>query len=87
MALSLSGERSVPAATPTSPFGALFAWVAKVGADRARRTALKGLLALDADRLNDLGLSHADIHEAMTARGGRSSAMVLNTARARRSLR
>lgn len=87
MALSLPGERSVTAATPNSPLRALFAWVAKVNADRARRTALQSLLELDSDRLNDLGLSHADIHDAMMVRGGRTATMVLNTARAKRSLR
>ena len=87
MALSLYGERSVTAATPNTPVRAVFAWLEKVTADRARRTALKSLLELDASRLNDLGLSHADIQEAMMARGSRSSTMVLNTARARRSLR
>jgi uncharacterized protein YjiS (DUF1127 family) len=87
MALSLPGERSVTAAMPNTPLRTVFAWFAKANADRTRRTALQSLLELDADRLDDLGLSHADIHEAMTARGGRAATMVLNTARARRSLR
>lgn len=87
MALSLPGERSVAAATPTTPLRALFAWIAKVMADRRRRTVLNSLLELDSDRLSDLGLSRADIHDAMQARTGRASAMVLNTARARQALR
>ena len=87
MALSLPGERSVAAATPTTPIHALFAWIAKVNTDRQRRTVLKSLLELDSDRLRDLGLSHADIHDAMKARNARSSTMVLNTARARQALR
>ncbi|KRB01524.1 hypothetical protein ASD83_08495 [Devosia sp. Root685] len=87
MALSLPGERSVAAAMPTTPLRALFAFVARVNADRQRRTVLKSLLNLDADRLRDLGLSHADIHDAMTARNSRASTMVLNAARARQALR
>lgn len=87
MALSLPGERSVAAATPTTPIRALFAWIAKVNADRQRRTVLKSLLELDSDRLRDLGLSHADIHDAMGAHNARASTMVLNTARARQALR
>lgn len=87
MALSLPGERSVAAATPTTPIRALFAWIAKVNTDRQRRTVLKSLLEFDADRLRDLGLSPADIHAAIGARSARTSAMVLNTARARQALR
>lgn len=87
MALSLPGERSVAAATPTTPIRALFAWIAKVNADRQRRTVLKSLLELEPDRLADLGLSHADIHGAMSARNARASVMMLNTARARQALR
>lgn len=87
MALSLPGERSVTAATPTTPLRALFAWIAKGIADRQRRTVLTSLLELDSDRLRDLGLSRADIHEAIRARSGRASTMVLNAARARKALR
>ena len=86
MALSLPGERSVAAAMPTNPLRAFFAIVAKVNADRKRRAVLKSLLELDADRLRDLGLSHADIHDAMAARNARNSTMVLNSARAKRAL-
>ena len=85
MALSLPGERSVAAATPTTPLRAVFAWFAKVNADRTRRTALKRLLELDPARLRDLGLSRADILDAMAARTGRSAAQVLTTARARQA--
>jgi len=85
MALSLFGERSVAAAMPTTPLRAVFAFFARVNADRTRRNALKSLLALDADRLRDLGLSRTDIHEAMQTRTPRTSAMVLNTARARQA--
>lgn len=86
MALSLPGERSGTAATPTTPLRALLAWIVKVNADRQRRTVLRSLLALDPERLRDLGLSHADIHDAMTARNARAAVMVLNGARARQAL-
>jgi len=85
MALSLPGERSVAAAPPKNPVRALFAWIAKFKADRARRTALTSLLELDSERLRDLGISRADIHEAIKARNGRHSGMVLHDARARQS--
>ena len=85
MALSLPGERSVAAAMPTTPLRALFAWFARVNADRTRRTALKRLLELEPERLRDLGLSRADILEAMAARSGRTAAQVLTTARAQKA--
>jgi uncharacterized protein YjiS (DUF1127 family) len=85
MALSLPGERSVTAATPTTPIRAMFAWVAKANADRNRRNALKSLLALEDYRLHDLGISRSDIVDAMEAGSGRTSGMILNTARARQS--
>jgi uncharacterized protein YjiS (DUF1127 family) len=87
MALSLPGERSVAAAMPTTPLRAFIAFVAKVNADRQRRALLKSLLSMEADRLNDLGISRSDIHDAMQARSGRASIMVLNTARARQAMR
>ena len=83
MALSLPGERSVAAGSHVTPIRRLFAWIAQVKANRARRTALRGLLDLDTARLKDLGIERADIAEAMTARNGRTSGMVLNAARAR----
>ncbi|KKB76579.1 hypothetical protein VW35_17560 [Devosia soli] len=85
MALSLPGERSVAAAMPTTPVRAFFAWLAKGNADRTRRNALKSLLALDVDRLHDLGITHQDIHAAIRAGNGQTPGMVLNAARARRS--
>jgi len=86
MALSLPGERSLAAASPTTPLRAFFAWVARINADRARRTALQRLLELDPERLRDLGLSRQDIHQAMAARSGPSAAHVLTTARAQKAL-
>ncbi len=83
MALSLPGERSVAAGSHVTPIRRLFAWIAQVKANRARRTALRGLLDLDTARLKDLGIERADIAEAMTARNGRTPGMVLNAARAR----
>jgi Domain of unknown function (DUF1127). len=83
MALSLPGERSVAAGSHVTPIRRLLAWIAQVKANRARRTALRGLLDLDTARLKDLGIERADIAEAMTARNGRTPGMVLNAARAR----
>lgn len=83
MALSLPGERSVAAGSHVTPIRRLFAWIAQVKANRARRTALRGLLDLDTARLKDLGIERADIAEAITARNGRTPGMVLNAARAR----
>ncbi|OAM74371.1 DUF1127 domain-containing protein [Devosia elaeis] len=83
MALSLPGERSVAAGSHVTPIRRLFAWIAQVKANRARRTALRGLLDLDTARLKDLGIERSDIAEAMTARNGRTPGMVLNAARAR----
>ncbi|KKB08765.1 DUF1127 domain-containing protein [Devosia chinhatensis] len=83
MALSLPGERSVAAGSQVRPVRGIFAWIAKAKAKRARRTALRSLLELDHARLKDLGISHADIAEAMAARNGRTPGMVLNAARAR----
>lgn len=83
MALSLPGERSIAAATPANPIRAFFAFLVKANADRTCRQALKALLELDAARLHDLGISHADIYEAMRADKCRSPGMVLSAARAR----
>lgn len=83
MALSLPGERSVAAGSHVNPIRALVTWFAQALANRTRRTALKGLLDLDAARLRDLGITQEDVAEAMAARNGRTSGMVLNAARAR----
>lgn len=80
MALSLPGERSVAAAA-LNPFVAFAIWIAKAQAARTRRVALKALLELDSFQLNDLGISRADIAEALVRRKG--SELVLNAARTR----
>ncbi|PXA97415.1 hypothetical protein DMC47_13920 [Nostoc sp. 3335mG] len=85
MALSLPGERSVAAAMPTNPSRAPFVWVARIFADRNRRNVLRSLLELDDSRLHDLGISHADIRDAMAARNARAASMVLTTARSRQA--
>jgi uncharacterized protein YjiS (DUF1127 family) len=54
-----------------------------VKANRARRTALRGLLDLDPAQLKDLGIDRSDIAAAIAARNGRTPGMVLNAARAR----
>lgn len=81
MALSLSGERSVAAATPFRPFAAFMRWIAKAQAARTRRTALTSLLELDHTRLNDLGITRQDVVVAMRDHGAAAS-LALNTARA-----
>lgn len=83
MALSLFGERTVAAGSRANPFGALLVWLTQVKANRARRAALLSLLELDSSRLRDLGITPADISEAMSTRTGMTSGMVLNAARAR----
>lgn len=81
MAISLSGERSLAAATP-NPFVALARWIAKANAARARRNALTALLELDHARLSDLGITRDDITVALS-RKLPAGAHVLNAARAR----
>lgn len=87
MALSLPGERSVAAGSHVNPFRALIAWFAQAKAARARRTALLSLLELDSARLRDLGITQADIADAMAAGQGRTAGMVLSAARARSARR
>lgn len=83
MALSLSGEQSVTAGSHANPVRALFAWFAQAKTNRRRRAVLLSLLEMDASRLSDLGITAADISDAMDARNGRTSGMVLQAARAR----
>lgn len=82
MALSLPGERSLAAATPAHPFAAFTRWIVEAKAARNRRMALETLLQLDSDRLKDLGISRADISEAL-ARKDHTAMLGLNMARAR----
>ena len=79
MALSLPGERSLTAATPANPLAAFMRWIAKAQAARTRRLALRALLDLDHNRLDDLGITREDVSIAM----GRKDALLLNAARAR----
>lgn len=79
MALSLPGERSLAAATPSNPFAAFTRWIIKAQAARTRRFALSSLLDLDDARLADLGISRQDIETAMVSPRSQS----LNAARAR----
>lgn len=83
MAHSLSGERSLAAATPANPLAALLRWIAKAQAARTRRAALSALLELDHAHLNDLGIARDDVVEAMLlpAHAGR----LLSAVRARNS--
>lgn len=82
MALSLPGERSLAAATPTNPFAALMRWIAKARAARTRRVALQALLELDHCHLDDLGISREDIKRAR-AHPAAAAQHTLNAARAR----
>lgn len=81
MALSLPGERSLPAATPARPFAVFGRWIAQAQAVRTRRVALRALLELDHARLRDLGISRQDITDALAHR--HHGVMLLNAARAR----
>tara|TARA_R110002124_G_scaffold44422_5_gene135488 strand:- start:11598 stop:11858 length:261 start_codon:yes stop_codon:yes gene_type:complete len=82
MAISLSGERSLAAATP-NPIAALARWIVKAKAARTRRIALTALLDLDHDRLDDLGITRDDITTALTTGRQPGGEHVLNAARAR----
>ena len=82
MAISLSGERSLAAALP-SPIARLARWIVQAKAARTRRTALKALLALEPGRLDDLGITRADITAALATRPYAGIEHVLNAARAR----
>jgi len=82
MAISLPGERSLAAATP-SPFAAITRWIALTKAARTRRIALMALLDLDQSRLAGLGITRADVTAALSVRKQAGSASLLNAARAR----
>lgn len=81
MALSLSSERSLAAASSANPLVAFARWIAQAKAARTRRTALMSLMELDQSRLDDLGISRRDIEDAMASPN--QSARVLDNARAR----
>ena len=81
MAFSLPGERSLAPALSARPLAAFARWIVQVKAAQTRRAALRAMLDLDCDRLDDLGISRQDIADAMSRRG--NGAMTLNTARAR----
>jgi uncharacterized protein YjiS (DUF1127 family) len=85
MAFSLSGERSLAAATSANPLVMLMRWIAGAHAAGRRRAALSRLLELDHSRLSDLGISRDDVSAALAAphRPGLS----LNAARARNARR
>ena len=84
MALMLSGERPSTAAVTLNPLRLAANWLGKARAANARRQAFHNLLALDAHRLDDLGINRADLFEAMHAEPHRSG-RVLNAKRATRS--
>jgi uncharacterized protein YjiS (DUF1127 family) len=65
MAYSLSGERPVIAAWPTTVLLALLRRLAAFGKARRRRIALGTLLDMDDYRLWDLGISRDDLARAV----------------------
>ena len=86
MALSLSGERSVVAATPINPVALVARWIGKVQAQRARKAALLNLLDLDPSRLSDLGIRRSDILAALSGQA-MARGLSLNAVRARNARR
>jgi len=83
MAISLPGERSVAAAKTFAPLATVARWIARMRAARQRHLALATLMELDQSRLDDLGLCHADVREAM--RRDIHAGAILNAARARKA--
>lgn len=81
MALSLSSERSIAAASSANPIVAFARWIAQAKTARTRRTALIALMELDQSRLEDLGISRRDIEAALAS--PHQSGRVLHNARAR----
>ena len=75
MTLVLSGERQAAAATSTNPLRLAVRWIAKVRTAREQRLALGNLLALDAHRLDDLGINRGDLFDAIQT-GGRSTRLL-----------
>ena len=65
MAYSLSGERPELAATATGFTTYVRNWLAAAKLARTRRTALATLLELEDFRLEDLGISRADVVDAL----------------------
>ena len=84
MALMLSGERPSTAAVTLNPFRLAVTWLGKARAASARRTAFHNLLALDAERLDDLGINRGDLFDAMHVEP-RRRARVLTERRAQTS--
>ncbi len=64
MALVLSGERPVAAAT-LNPVRIVATFFARVKTGRAQRLALHNLLSMDAYRLDDLGINRGDLFDAI----------------------
>ena len=84
MAYSLGSERPVIAGSTWGPLRALARRLAAVRAARARRVALRRLLALDPAVLRDLGIERADIFDAISDTSS-SAGRLLEARRARRS--
>ena len=67
MALVLSGERPLAAATSPSLVRLVAVFFAKARAERAQRIALQSLLELEPHRLDDLGINRGELFDAMRA--------------------
>jgi uncharacterized protein YjiS (DUF1127 family) len=67
MALVLSGERPLAAATSSNLIRLVAALFAKARSERAQRIALQSLLELEPHRLDDLGINRGDLFDAMRA--------------------
>ena len=83
MAHSLSGERSIAAASQANFVRSITTWFTGLQAARTRRLAMRRLLELDPARLDDLGISPADIATALASANGHTPGMVLGAARSR----
>lgn len=83
MALSLSSERSLAAGSHAHSTRGFTAWIARIIANRRRRTALENMMAMDDAQLRDLGVTRGDLADAMQARDGVTPGMMLHAARAR----
>jgi uncharacterized protein YjiS (DUF1127 family) len=84
MAFALLGERPVSLAAPVGPLASFVRWLRRSQAAHARRNTLAHLLEMDACRLDDLGISRADILDALN-QPDRCAGDMLSARRARRA--
>jgi uncharacterized protein YjiS (DUF1127 family) len=84
MAFALIGERLEPVAAPNGPLASFGRWLRRAQAAHTQRATLAYLLELDACRLDDLGISRADVLEALS-NPDRSAGAMLSARRAHRA--